>query len=142
MKSFAYRFLNLIYRPAFKTAYQRLCLYLIPNTYCYIYVHCRPSMRLIILWGQCIIKRSDKTKSRLTRHRFPQKMNKRICFDCFIAFHGKQKTLSIRFLGESTARPNCFWFYLIFSLIDGPHCLYLFWTRYKYYFLFIHFFSR
>ena len=33
---------------------------------------------------------SDKTKSRLARNRVSQKTNKKTCFVCFFAFHGKQ----------------------------------------------------
>ena len=40
---------------------------------------------------------------------------KQICFVCFFAFHGKENKSFVRFLGESTARPDCFWFYQTFS---------------------------
>ena len=38
-------------------------------------------------------------------------MNKQICFVCFFAFHS-----FVRFLRESKARQNCFWFYLTFTI--------------------------
>ena len=60
---------------------------------------------------------SDKTVIRLAHHRFSQKMNGRICFACFfLLFTANKSNSSIRFLGESTARPSSFRFYLTFSL--------------------------
>ena len=32
-----------------------------------------------------------------------------------LLFTANKTNLFVRFLGESTARPNCFWFYLTFS---------------------------
>ena len=65
-------------------------------------------------------KRSDKTESRLSRCRFSQKTNEPIFF-FFFAFHWKQNKFVRSFvLGESTARPNCFRFYLTFR----EHCFY------------------
>ena len=49
------------------------------------------------------------------RCRFSQKMNKQICLVCFLLFTANKTNSLVHFLGESTARQTCFWFYLIDS---------------------------
>ena len=45
----------------------------------------------------------------------PKKQRNGFVVFAFFAFHRKNKTYSfVQFLGESTAHPNCFWFYLTF----------------------------
>ena len=61
-----------------------------------------PNQMMNVFINSC--ERSNKTKSRLARHRFSQKMNKQIWG--FFAVKGKKQNkkpnLFIRFLGEST----------------------------------------
>ena len=75
-------------------------------------------------WAHCplgsyVFWRSDKTESRLTRHIYidsPKKWtNKGMCLFAFLLFTANKTNSLVRFLGESTARPNCFWFYLTFT---------------------------
>ena len=61
-------------------------------------------------------KRPDKTKRRLVSRRFSQKRTN-IFFCLLFCFLRQTKEICLFvFLGESTARQNCFWFYLTFTV--------------------------
>ena len=63
----------------------------------------------------CLYERSINLESNLWSASFSKKTNRRICFVCFFALHGKQIKFLRSFFGRIYSSPICFWFYLTFS---------------------------
>ena len=76
---------------------------------------------LLHLWLWHCTKGEIKPKADWRAVDFSKKRTNKFVLFAFWVFTANETNSFVRFLGESTARQSCFWFYLTFSSSIGAH---------------------